>query len=256
MNQAISSQGMQSVASSYLIDVVIPAAGVGKRMGSDRPKQYLEVNGSTILAHTVSRMCQLSYVRDVILVIGSHDEYFQSLKHLAPFNRHNVRTVIGGKERADSVLAGIQSISADPMANNKAWVLVHDGARPNIAVDDVNRLVFDCLTSNTGGILASRVKDTMKQSTPMNTVTNHGAVIERTVSRLNLWHALTPQFFPVQQLQSALTQGLANKALITDEASAIENSGQPVLLVEGRSDNIKVTQPEDLALIRFYLQSS
>ena len=247
MNQAISSTDIQSLVEQNIIDVVIPAAGVGKRMGADRPKQYLDVNGSTILAHTVNRLCQLPYVRDIILVISDSDEYFHSLQYQSPFNHSKVRFVIGGKERADSVLAGIQSI----VPADNAWVLVHDGARPNIALDDVDRLVYQSLNQGCGGILATPVKDTIKLHKASDS-----SIIERTVPRNGLYHALTPQFFPVALLISAIQRGLTDEATITDEASALEHIGQSVLIVEGRSDNIKVTQPEDLALIRFYLQSS
>lgn len=253
MTQAISHSDMQSLLEDCCIDVVIPAAGVGKRMGADKPKQYLEINGVSILAHTVSRMCELSYVRHVILAISENDEYYQSLKNQAPFNNPKVKTVIGGKERADSVLAGINSIESS--ANT--WVLVHDGARPNISSDDVNNLVYQALVNKSGAILASPVKDTIKQQVSHAQGPNvERSIVERTVPRQNLWHALTPQFFPVEQLSFALEKGLKEQAVITDEASAIEYIGESVLLLEGRSDNIKVTQPEDLALITFYLQSS
>lgn len=248
MKHQPTSADVKCVASSTTIDVVIPAAGIGKRMQADRPKQYLNIDNLPILTHTINRFVYLPYIRHVIIAISDQDQYFATLKQQAPYQTNKVRWVSGGEERADSVLAGLNSITAE----SDSWVLVHDAARPNINEHDINRLVFHCLTTDQGGILATRVCNTIKSS-----VQHQGAdlTIAHTIPRDNLWQALTPQFFPLSQLKPALSRGLADQCLITDEASAMEAAGFDVLIVEGRSDNIKVTQPEDLALIRYYLQT-
>jgi len=139
------------------------------------------------------------------------------------------------------VLAGLHA------AGDAEWVLVHDAARPCLHQDDLSRLLSLCETSRTGGILAAPVRDTMKRAEP-----GKGA-IAHTVDRNDLWHALTPQFFPLPLLKMCLTRALNDGATITDEASALEHCGYHPELVAGRADNIKVTRPEDLALAEFYL---
>ncbi len=129
-------------------------------------------------------------------------------------------------------------------------MLVHDAARPCVRQTDLQALITAAVSSEYGAILAAPVRDTMKRG--QNTLTQ--PQISHTVDRENLWHALTPQMFRVGQLRDALTAALAQGATITDEASALEFCGYTPLLVAGRSDNLKVTQPEDLALAEFYLQ--
>ena len=125
------------------------------------------------------------------------------------------------------------------------WVLVHDAARPLVQQQDILQLLQRCLAANQGGILAFRVRDTMKRGE---------RYVSETVDREHLWHALTPQFFPTALLKAALRDAISQGVAVTDEASAMEWAGHSVLLVEGRSDNIKVTQPADLALAAFYLE--
>ncbi|CEO38198.1 2-C-methyl-D-erythritol 4-phosphate cytidylyltransferase [Photobacterium kishitanii] len=221
---------------------VVPAAGVGSRMAADRPKQYLHIAGKTILEHTVDRLLSLAEITRVVIAISADDPYFPLLP-LATDPR--ITVVDGGAERADSVFAGLAAID-----NDNAWVLVHDAARPCVRQTDLQALITAAVSSEYGAILAAPVRDTMKRG--QNTLTQ--PQISHTVDRENLWHALTPQMFRVGQLRDALTAALAQGATITDEASALEFCGYTPLLVAGRSDNLKVTQPEDLALAEFYLQ--
>ncbi|WP_079753132.1 IspD/TarI family cytidylyltransferase, partial [Vibrio parahaemolyticus] len=126
------------------------------------------------------------------------------------------------------------------------WVLVHDAARPCVTLNDIDRLIDVCCAHPTGGILASPVRDTMKRANKENN-------IDHTVDREALWHALTPQMFKTQQLTRALADALQQGVAITDEASALEWLGETPALVQGSANNIKITQPEDLALAEFYL---
>jgi 2-C-methyl-D-erythritol 4-phosphate cytidylyltransferase len=225
------------------IAVVIPAAGIGQRMQADRPKQYLQLAGKTILEHTVGRLLQLPQLGQIWLALSAEDPYFEttSLSQIPQVTR-----VQGGAERANSVLNALNLIDAEQFP----WVLVHDAARPLVQIADIENLLQQCLMQKCGGILATLVRDTMKRG---DGATPH-AQVEHTVSRQQLWHALTPQLFPTALLRDCLSQALAAGAAITDEASALEWAGHPVLLVSGRADNIKITQPEDLALARFYLE--
>ncbi|TKV10232.1 2-C-methyl-D-erythritol 4-phosphate cytidylyltransferase [Citrobacter sp. wls619] len=230
-----------------LLDVcaVVPAAGFGRRMQTECPKQYLSIGNKTILEHSVDALLAHPRVTRVVIAISPGDSRFAQL----PLAAHPQITVVdGGDERADSVLAGLQA------AGDAQWVLVHDAARPCLHQDDLARLLAISETSRIGGILAriggilaAPVRDTMKRAEPGKTEIAH------TVERTNLWHALTPQYFPRELLHDCLTRALNEGATITDEASALEYCGFHPLLVEGRADNIKVTRPEDLALAEFYL---
>lgn len=221
------------------ITAVVPAAGIGSRMAADRPKQYLPVAGKTILEHTVTRLLSHPAISRVVIAISPVDPYFPALP-LADEPR--ITVVDGGAERADSVFAGLAAIE-----NEQSWVLVHDAARPCLRQADLERLISAALQSDSGALLAAPVRDTMKRG-------NGSLGVAATVCRNDLWHALTPQMFRVKQLRDSLTQALAQGAVITDEASALEFCGWQPRLVPGRADNLKVTQPEDLALAEFYLQ--
>ena len=217
---------------------VVPAAGVGRRMGANRPKQYLPILDKTLLEWTLEKLISHPLIKHIILPVSLQDEYFAALPIA---NADWITTVPGGKERADSVLAGLKAI---PEAD---WVLVHDAARPCVKHSDIDRLLA-LVKTDAGGILATPVRDTMKRAskdTPNQ--------VSHSEERNHLWHALTPQFFPKQQLQNALEEALQKGLAITDEASAIENKQGKVILVEGCSSNIKVTHPQDIRLAEFYL---
>ncbi|AIR59278.1 2-C-methyl-D-erythritol 4-phosphate cytidylyltransferase [Cedecea neteri] len=224
--------------SSPDVIAVVPAAGIGSRMQTECPKQYLHIGDKTILEHAVASLMAHPRVGQVIVALSPNDTYFSSL----PLATHpRVTVVTGGKQRADSVLAGLQA------AGNAEWVLVHDAARPCLHREDLNNLLAITTSSKVGGILAAPVRDTMKRGEPGK------GLIAHTVDREDLWHALTPQLFPLELLRSCLLRALDEGATITDEASALEYCGFHPELISGRADNIKVTRPEDLALAAFYL---
>jgi len=223
--------------------VVVPAAGVGKRMLASCPKQYLTIDNQTILSHTINRLLSHKNIAKVVLAINDDDAYFaQTTLVVNP----NIIRVSGGKERVDSVLSGLQII------NDREWVLVHDAARPCITHDDIDKLIKQCLDNNTGGLLAVPVVDTMKLASKNNE--NEAIQVDKTINRSSLWHAFTPQMFKVKELKQAIEQAQAKGLIMTDESSAIESVGLTCLLVSGRRDNIKITRPEDLVLADFYLK--
>lgn len=218
---------------------VVPAAGIGSRMLSECPKQYLSIGSKTILEHSLDALLAHPAVTRVIVALSPRDTHFSRLP-VAQDPR--ITQVIGGEQRADSVLAGLKA------AESASWVLVHDAARPCLHLSDLTRLLELTRSSEVGGILAAPVRDTMKRS-----LTGSQSAIAHTVEREALWHALTPQLFPLALLRRCLEQALQEGATITDEASALEYCGYHPELVSGRSDNLKVTRPEDLALAAFYL---
>lgn len=223
--------------------VIIPAAGVGKRMNSNTPKQYLVLNNKTILEHTLRIFEQHHSMSEVVVVISEEDEYWSSLdiKYSKPLHK-----VYGGQERCNSVLNGLNFL--DNKAADDDWILVHDAARPCLRDEDLTLLLETDFEDGFGGILAIPVKDTMKRS---SVGTNH---IKETIDRENLWHALTPQMYRYRTLKNALELALDKNISITDEASAIEFAGYKSMLIEGHADNLKITRPEDLALAEFYLK--
>lgn len=227
-----------SVGSSPQVIAVLPAAGIGSRMQADCPKQYLTIGHQTILEHAIHALLRHPRITQVIVAISPEDQQFKTLP-IASDPR--VLVTEGGQQRADSVLAGLQ------LAGNAHWVLVHDAARPCLHPDDLERLLAITAHSKVGGILAAPVRDTMKRALVGQSVISH------TVERQDLWHALTPQLFPLELLKLCLQRALDEGATVTDEASALEHCGYHPLLVAGRADNIKVTRPEDLALAAFYL---
>lgn len=219
------------------IAAVIPAAGVGSRMQLDFPKQYLVIQDQTILEHTVHKLLALPCITTVVIAISKEDDYFSDIS----FTDNRVCDCFGGASRAESVFNALQHLRDD----KPDWVLVHDAARPLVQPEDIATLVTQCLEKDEGGILASKVKDTIKQG---------DTKIEKTVPREQLWSALTPQMFKFDELLAALELGLKEAPhTITDEASAMERLNLPVQLVSGRSDNIKITSPEDYDLACYLL---
>ncbi|MCK5477866.1 MAG: 2-C-methyl-D-erythritol 4-phosphate cytidylyltransferase [Methylococcales bacterium] len=219
---------------------VVPAAGVGKRMQADRPKQYLPLAGKTVLEQTLTRLLEADVFSAVVVAISKEDPYWPELE----ISMHErVITATGGKERADSVLSALKSLREN--ASDNDWVLVHDAARPCLTSTDVHLLIDRLKDDDVGGILALSSHDTLKKVDGLN-------IIE-TIDRSAIWRALTPQMFRYGMLKQALEEAEGNPA-VTDEASALEMQGLQPKIVEGRPDNIKITRPEDLALAQFYME--
>jgi 2-C-methyl-D-erythritol 4-phosphate cytidylyltransferase len=221
---------------------IVPAAGIGSRMGADCPKQYLSLHGKTILEHTLCKLLQIKAIEKIVVAVSEQDQHWQSL---SVFNDPRIETVMGGAERSDSVYAGLQSLMEE--ARPADWVLVHDVARPCVRKKDIEQLMTRLADDEVGGILAVPVSDTVKRV--------DGVLIEATVDRSTLWQAQTPQLFRYRLLHEALGNAVSEGISITDEASAIEWSGAVAKVVEGSRDNIKVTCPEDLALAEFFLNA-
>lgn len=219
---------------------VVPAAGVGKRMQADRPKQYLPLGGKTVIEHTLSRLLVMNVFSAIAVAISDEDPYWPELavaKHV------QIKTAPGGQERSDSVLSALGAFKGH--IGEHDWVLVHDAARPCVTAEDILQMIDRLVDEPVGGILALSSHDTLKQV--------DDGIIRTTLDRRTIWRALTPQMFRYGLLRDALQQTQGNPA-VTDEASALEMLGYTPKIVEGRPDNIKITRPEDLALARFYLE--
>lgn len=219
---------------------IIPAAGSGRRFSQTELKQYQNILDQTVLEHSVARLNQLP-LAGYVLAISPEDQLAQKLPLVFTDKAHFCS---GGAERVDSVLNALKYLEA--FAADDDYVLVHDAARPCILLKSLQDLVEKAQQHNSSAILATPVRDTLKRVVDQNQ-------IETTVSREALWQAQTPQIAKFSVLKAAIEHALAAGINITDEASALEFSQQPVIVVHGRSDNIKITYPEDLQLAELIL---
>lgn len=226
----------------HKIWAVIPAAGSGSRFSKTELKQYQQIQDLTVLEHTVARLNQLP-LAGYVLAIGAQDDV---AKTLALSNPKKAHFCSGGAERVNSVLNALSYLEA--FAAEEDWVLVHDAARPCVTQDCLQSLVNTAIHENCSAILAIPVRDTLKYVAQANT-------IAKTVSRDHLWQAQTPQISRLGILKHAIEKALQDGMTITDEASALEYVGEPVKVVQGRSDNIKITYADDLELARLILAS-
>ena len=230
----------------HAIWAVVPAAGIGKRMQSSIPKQYLPLNGRPVIEHTLQTLLKSKYIKGLVLALQSDDEYWQQVD--IGDSGKPVLIAAGGSERANSVLNALTLLMQSADYSAEDWVMVHDAVRPCLRLSDIEKLALE-VNSDSGALLALPVRDTMKRQHASD------ASVQSTVPREQLWHALTPQYFPAERLQNALQQALENSRSITDESSAMELAGYSPQLVVGNEDNIKITRPDDLRLASLYLQS-
>ena len=220
---------------------LIPAAGVGTRLGSDIPKQHLRLGERTMLEHSIAAMLADARIDRVFVVIAPSDGQRPS----NPRDDERVEFLaVGGTSRAQSVLNGLIAIAARTSDDDR--VLVHDAARPCLGKTELARLIDEVGNDDRGGLLAMPLTDTLKRA-------EEGLVVE-TVRRDGLWCAQTPQMFRFASLRAALSAGPLDD--ITDEASAIERNGNFPRLVLGSAANIKVTSEQDLTLARAILTKS
>jgi 2-C-methyl-D-erythritol 4-phosphate cytidylyltransferase len=208
-------------------------------MAADRPKQYLPLGEQTLLEHSLDCFLDHPALKGVVVSIADDDPYWPGLR-LASDPR--IQRAPGGRERADSVLNALLLLHAQGAADDD-WVLVHDAARPNLARSDLDRLLVELADDPVGGLLAVPARDTLKRA-------GADGRVSATVDRSTIWQAYTPQMFRLGMLHRALAECLVSEVAVTDESSAIEWAGHAPRLVEGRSDNLKVTRPEDLEWLR------
>lgn len=222
---------------------VIPAAGSGRRMGGDVPKQYQLIRNRPLLAWTMDRIASHPAVVGLMVVLAADDPHWPGLTNL---HDKPVLTAVGGKERSDSVMAGLRALAA--LADPGPWVMVHDAARPCVRHLDLDQLVARGCADPVGAILAGRVRDTLKRG-------GADGRIEATVPRENVWRAFTPQLLRRELLQDALTTSMAQGSSVTDDANSLEVRGLFPLLIESSEDNLKVTSGTDLERIEDILEA-
>ncbi len=239
---------------------VIPAAGAGERMGGAPPKQYLTLCGKPVLQHGMERLLAHPVIAGVVVALAPQDVHFPALAEVLRHYGKPIITAPGGAERCHSVLNALHKLAQFPAqgrgqaaadlparcAQASDWVLVHDAARPCVRKADIDKLISAAERHTAGALLAARVSDTVKCA-------DAAGIVTATQPRETLWLAQTPQMFRLGRLTEALEYVIKNTIPVTDDAAAMEASGERPLLVEGSVDNIKITRPGDLALAEFYL---
>ena len=221
---------------------IIAAAGAGTRMASDRPKQFLLLAGTPVIVHTLKAFEQCGNINEVIVVLPA-EESAGFLSMAGKYGlRKLARVVPGGATRADSVKRGLMSVRAA----TAEIVAVHDGVRPFVTVDEIERTVV-AAREHGAAILVAPVTDTIKQ------VENESVL--RTLDRNVLRRALTPQCFRYELLKEAYQQADVNDPSLTDESALVEQLGHRVSVVEGSARNIKITTVEDLEIAEALLKA-
>ena len=229
-------------------EAVILGGGRGKRMGSDVPKQYMELKGFPLISYSI-RAFEESFVDSIILVCSAGDEEYCKREIVDKYGFKKVRRIVsGGAERYHSVLNGLKAAEAE-------YVFIHDGARIFVNEDILKRL-YDSVRECGACVAAMPVKDTIK-------LADEGGYVEYTPARERLWQVQTPQVFETKLIRDAyLKLEQREKDLqkagvkITDDAMVLEYfSDRKIRLVPGSYENIKITTPEDMAVARAYLDS-
>jgi 2-C-methyl-D-erythritol 4-phosphate cytidylyltransferase len=220
---------------------LIPAAGVGARMGAGSPKQYLKIGGKPMLRHTLDAFLSSDLIAHTFVVVSPDDPYIDTV---AP--THGVTVLrCGGASRMESVRNGL-AVLANTLAPTD-WVLVHDAARPGLTAELIGKLIASVGEHPVGGLLGLPVVDTVKRCIEGEAC--------GTIPRNGLWLAQTPQMFRFKLLAEALKSATDPDA-ITDDASAVEALGLTPKLVEGHPRNLKVTLPDDIRIAELYLAVS
>jgi 2-C-methyl-D-erythritol 4-phosphate cytidylyltransferase len=219
----------------------MPAAGVGRRFGAERPKQYAPLLGRTVIEWALTPFLADPRCAGAVVVLARDDPYWAAI---AP---PTVLAAGGGQERSHSVRNGLAALAG--RASPEDWVLVHDAARPCLPRQDLDRLLGELAGHAVGGLLATPAADTLKRS-------DASREVQETVDRAGLWRALTPQMFRHGRLCAALDAAHAAGRIPTDEAQAMEWLGDRPRLVEGAAANLKVTGAADLAIAAALLKDN
>jgi 2-C-methyl-D-erythritol 4-phosphate cytidylyltransferase len=218
------------------VTALIPAAGMGKRMGKATAKQFLPLGDKPMLSHTLLVFQRSSEIDEIIPILSEEDMEMCLKDVIEAFHITKVRTlVVGGRERQDSVYNGLKKVEEDASV-----VLVHDGVRPFVTQAKIRECVE---AARQGDCVAVGVplKDTIKE-------VDRAGIVCRTLERSRLWAIQTPQAFPLMVLRQAYDESYKKKVFGTDDATLVERAGNNVRVIMGSYENIKITTPEDLIL--------
>ena len=229
------------------IAAILPAAGLGTRMGAETPKQFLELNGTPIVIHSLKRIASCALVTELIVAtrpddIGRLEQWIAREKF-----RQTVRVVKGGDSRQDSVAAALREVP-----DEMEIVLVHDAVRPFVTVEQIARVIEEarrCRAAILGIPAMDTVKEVKRASLPEDV-----ALIVGTIPRERIVLAQTPQAFATKLLKEAFARAQADGVNASDEAGLVERIGHDVHVVLGSENNIKITKPADMDMARFNLE--
>jgi 2-C-methyl-D-erythritol 4-phosphate cytidylyltransferase len=220
--------------------LVIPAAGSGRRFASASPKQYAPLGSSTVIEHALAPFESDPDCAGIVVALSAQDAAWPGI---AARRSRLIETAEGGEQRAHSVRNALRALAT--RVRDDDWIMVHDAARPCFASSDLALLKRELAAHPVGGLLAMPLADTLKRALEPGSQVTH---VDATLDRDGLWRAATPQVFRFGVLLRALEAALNSGRVPTDEAQAIEGSGQRPRLIAGRADNIKVTTADDLVL--------
>ena len=221
---------------------IVPAGGLGTRMGGTVPKQFLNLNGKPILYYTLKALQESGLISELILVVPKK-EYGNACDQWLGKPEIVKKVVVGGAKRQDSVYNGFCEVSRE-----SEIVLVHDGVRPFLSHKMI-RETINAAREYGAAITAIPVHDTIKR-------VDASGLVSKTVERENLWRVQTPQAFQYKILNEAFKKANSENFYGTDEGTLIEHLGAPVKVIEGSEKNIKITQPEDLELSETYISKT
>ncbi|MCW8869339.1 MAG: 2-C-methyl-D-erythritol 4-phosphate cytidylyltransferase [Proteobacteria bacterium] len=231
---------------SQQLHLLLLAAGSGRRFasgvsGMSLPKQYVIINGQTVLEHSLAAFKNIN-LNSAVITVSPDDTQCTTLKLKTDFP---LSTTAGGQTRAESVRLGLKALQ-QAGADDSDWVLVHDAARCCVAEQEIQELIQRCITEQRGGLLVNPIHDTLKYSTD-------GLQVDKTINREQVFAALTPQMFSLGELLAALMSANDRNISITDESSAMEAVGVQPLMIQGRASNIKLTRAEQLPQVEAFL---
>ncbi|HZS71434.1 MAG TPA: 2-C-methyl-D-erythritol 4-phosphate cytidylyltransferase [Candidatus Acidoferrum sp.] len=229
------------------IAAILPAAGLGTRMGAETPKQFLELEGTPILIHSVRRLASCAQITDIIVATRADGVAMLEERLRSEHLKQNVRVVRGGDSRQESVANALHEV---PDATE--LVLVHDAVRPFVTAEQIARVIDEarrCGAAILGIPAMDTVKEVKRASLPEDV-----ALITATIPRERVVLAQTPQAFRTKLLKEAFARAAADGINASDEAGVVERLGHDVHVVLGSERNIKITKPADMELAHFYLE--
>ena len=246
------SLGNQSMKKCHAL---LPTAGTGSRLGGDLPKQFQKLAGRPMLAYAIEAFMQSPLIETIWIGVSPGFIDNPILKSLAKGVKPIHFLPTGGPTRQETVRNTLAAQLKSGISSDD-WILVHDAARPGVTPELIEKLITSVQNSDSGGLLAVRLADTLKRADLDSAIAGNIPRIEKTIPREHLWQAQTPQMFELQKLHSALEDAIRLEADVTDEASAMELAGSKPLLIEGATRNFKVTHPADWDLMQLLLNSA
>jgi len=233
-----------STGVSIPVIAVIPAAGLGARLGSAKAKQFLDLCGKPMLAVTLERFQKCDLVDRIVVVVPESDVEYCRYEIVERYSLSKiVKVIVGGQMRQDSVRKGIEAIE-----NSCRWILIHDGVRP-LVTEGLIAKVINAAKEFRAVITGLPVKDTVKE------VDERGRVA-KSLDRRHVWAIQTPQIFRCEDIHLAHQEALKHGWVgATDDAHLVEKLGIPIEVIEGEETNIKVTTPKDLEFARLLIST-